>query len=680
MNRTLLIASVAALAITAPAQAERGGKHGDPAAEQAQPAQPAPKGKGGGRQQAQAPEQQVQQARPQFQQRARPERQVIQQQRFEQRARPERQIFQQQRFEQRARPQRQVQAFQQPRFEQRVQRARPVENRVRVQDRFVQRQARQVESGRQLRQQQVQAERFARTQNHVDRRAFGQQQARALELRGRSSIQRAQVGERFAQKQLMKEQRQAERFAGMQQRFDRRSAQLDARATQRAAFDSSRSQRWSSRPLASVGERLNDVQRQSFQPLTRDWYGDYAAQRYSSLYNSAPNSFYDYNYDDGYLYQFNRDNSLVTAMYPLLGGAFGVGQMMPIGYQSYNVPYGYRSLYYDTPDYDYRYGDGAIYRVDPDTQMIQAVVALLTGQSLGVGQMLPLGYDVYNVPYGYRDQYSDSSDMWYRYDDGYIYGVDPYSRMIETAYPVSYGGYQVGYPVPSYAGYGGYPSYAVPYGYRDLYYNEPGYNYYYANNGIYQVDPTTQLVQALVALVTGQRLGIGQMLPMGFDAYNVPYEYRSSYYDTADNWYRYDDGNIYGIDPRTRVIQSMVPVSYGGYAVGYPMPAYAGYAVPAAYDDLYYAQPGYDYRYANGGIYQIDPQTRLVQAVAALLTGQSFGTGQILPAGYDVYNVPLAYRSQYYDTPDTMYRYADGSIYAVDPRTRVIQTVITTVV
>ena len=99
-----------------------------------------------------------------------------------------------------------------------------------------------------------------------------------------------------------------------------------------------------------------------------------------------------------------------------------------------------------------------------------------------------------------------------------------------------------------------------------------------------------------------------------------------------------------------------------------------------SYSDLYYAQPGFDYRYANSGIYQIDPQTRMVEAIAALLTGQSFGVGQMLPTGYDAYNVPDAYRSQYYDTPNAMYRYADGSIYQVNPQTRVIQTVINTVV
>src|SRR5690606_11221485 len=94
------------------------------------------------------------------------------------------------------------------------------------------------------------------------------------------------------------------------------------------------------------------------------------------------------------------------------------------------------------------------------------------------------------------------------------------------------------------------------------------------------------------------------------------------------------------------------------------------------YEDLYYAEPGYDYRYFDGGIYGINPDTRMVHSQAALLTGQTFGVGQLLPVGYDAYNLPMAYRSQYYDTPATSYRYADAYIYQVDPATRLIQAVI----
>ena len=64
-------------------------------------------------------------------------------------------------------------------------------------------------------------------------------------------------------------------------------------------------------------------------------------------------------------------------------------------------------------------------------------MALLTGGTnglggLGVGDRLPAGYDVYNVPFDYRDRYADSNDAWYRYADGSIYEVDPQTRLIES--------------------------------------------------------------------------------------------------------------------------------------------------------------------------------------------------------------------------------------------------------
>ena len=83
-------------------------------------------------------------------------------------------------------------------------------------------------------------------------------------------------------------------------------------------------------------------------------------------------------------------------------------QPWPVAYPDYNVPYGYRDLYYDTPDWQYRYANGGIYQVNPQTQLIQALVALVTGNQFAVGQPLPMGYDVYNVPLGWRDRYYDT--------------------------------------------------------------------------------------------------------------------------------------------------------------------------------------------------------------------------------------------------------------------------------
>ena len=72
----------------------------------------------------------------------------------------------------------------------------------------------------------------------------------------------------------------------------------------------------------------------------------------------------------------------------------------------------------------------------------------------------------------------------------------------------------------------------------------------------------------------------------------------------------------------------------------------------------------------------MDPKTQAITQVAALLTGQDWTVGQRMPSGYDVYNVPYAYRDQYRDTNESLYRYNDGQVYQVDPTTRLVQAVI----
>jgi hypothetical protein len=521
------------------------------------------------------------------------------------------------------------------------------------------------------REQRVRAERPQRAEREqrVANRNFERVQRR--DRQGQRDVQVNRQAQRFD----VQQQRQAQRFERQQQRTDQR---FDRQAS-RQAFQQQQRAYQPIAPAYSVGSRYAVTQ-----SVTRDWYDDVASQRYQTFTSSAPDYYYDYDDGDGYLYQINRSSNLIAASYPLLGGAFGVGQLLPAGYDSYNLPYGYQSLYYDSPDYAYRYGDGAIYRVDTGTQLIQGVVALLTGQRFGVGQMLPTGYDVYNVPYAYREQYFDTADSWYRYDDGFIYQVDPYSRRIEGMYPVSYGqNYAVGYPAPAYASYGGYgayagyPSYQVPYAYDNLYYEQPGYDYHFASGGIYQVDPATQLISALVGLVSGTNLSVGQPLPVGYDTYNVPVQYRATYFDRPDALYRYDDGTVYEVNPGTRIVQAAFPLSdYDGWAIGAPIPAgYPAYPVPEYYGGLYYASPDYDYRYYDGGIYQVDRDTQVVSALAALVTGDEWSVGRPLPVGYDAYNVPYAYRERYADDGDSWYRYADGRVVEVDPGTRMIRSV-----
>ena len=141
---------------------------------------------------------------------------------------------------------------------------------------------------------------------------------------------------------------------------------------------------------------------------------------------------YFYRNDGDYIYQVQREGGLVNALFPFQDRDYSyypIGMTYPAEYDSYNVPYQYRSFYPDGGDYDYRYGDGAIYQVNPSTNGIESIVALLAGD-LGVGQRMPADYGVYNVPMAYRDRYYDSPDAMYRYNDGYIYQADPKTQLI----------------------------------------------------------------------------------------------------------------------------------------------------------------------------------------------------------------------------------------------------------
>jgi hypothetical protein len=558
MKKFLLIASVAAMAVTAPAAAEREGRgERGQRAERAQQGQQQQAERRSARQQQQATDrgadrrQQMADRRAERQQQASDRRSIRQQAVSDRRARVE-----QAQSERRAARQHQV-ADRQSR--------RP-----------------QADSDRRARAQQIASDRRARIQQQRSDRQSLRQQAQ--------SDRRSRIDEARSDRRTRIQQMQADRRSAIQQvQSDRRSLRQQAKAERRALRQQARSDRreafkgddvqwrqqaWQrqaerTRVLAERRERLSDGQRTLLRDRDDDnrtffrigqavsptfWYDDYVPLRYASYFDDDDR--YYYRYDGDYLYRLDRDDNVVLSLFPLLGGAYAVGNPLPFYRSStYNVPWGYDSLYYDTPDSHYRYGDSAIYRVDPTTQLIAGIVALLTGQNLGIGQMLPTGFDAYNVPYAYRDDYYDTDDRWYRYDDGYIYGVDPYTRRIESRYPV-YGDYMVGSAWPSYAGY----DYGVPDYYGDLYYQQPNYDYRFASGGIYQVDPATQLVTALVALVTGQNFAVGQPLPLGYDVYNVPYAYRDDYFDDDDNWYRYADGRIYQVDPDSRLIRRVIMV------------------------------------------------------------------------------------------------------------------------
>jgi hypothetical protein len=166
------------------------------------------------------------------------------------------------------------------------------------------------------------------------------------------------------------------------------------------------------------------------QALPVAYYSSYnVPYEYRDWYQDTPD--YQYRYDDsGYIYGVDSQSGLIESLIPLLGGGFGIGEVLPAGYDTYNLPMSYRDDFQDSDEALYRYGDDAIYQVDPQSQMIEAVVALLGGD-LNVGQQLPSGYDTYNLPMEYRDQYQDSDESMYRYADGNIFEIDPKSMIIE---------------------------------------------------------------------------------------------------------------------------------------------------------------------------------------------------------------------------------------------------------
>jgi hypothetical protein len=152
-----------------------------------------------------------------------------------------------------------------------------------------------------------------------------------------------------------------------------------------------------------------------------------AAYGFNNFYPDYGNNCYRYGY--GVVYEVDCFSGLVENVIPMYAGGYGVGQLLPSSYGYYNVPYQYRSLYYNTPDYNYWYAPGAIYQYDPGSSMITSVAALLS-PGFTIGQPLPMGYDVYNVPYPYRATYYDTPTAWYRYNNGYIYQVDPMTQLV----------------------------------------------------------------------------------------------------------------------------------------------------------------------------------------------------------------------------------------------------------
>lgn len=150
--------------------------------------------------------------------------------------------------------------------------------------------------------------------------------------------------------------------------------------------------------------------------------------RYSNWFSE--NRTGDWRYDRGFAYRIDPATNLARSITPLLGGALFGGKMWPQGYTDYDTTPYYSRYYGAGENQSIRYADGAVFRVDPKTQMIGSVVGLLTGDGWNVGSPAPQGYDLYNVPANYRDQYADSDANAYRYNDGRVYEIDPTTLVV----------------------------------------------------------------------------------------------------------------------------------------------------------------------------------------------------------------------------------------------------------
>lgn len=232
------------------------------------------------------------------------------------------------------------------------------------------------------------------------------------------------------------------------------------------------------------------------------------------------------------------------------------------------------------------------------------------------------------------------------------------------------------------------PLAALPQSVSYLYPNTPDSYYRYGDGYVYQVDRSSNLISSLLPLLGGGYLP-GSYLPQNYMSSYVPdyyglnsfYPANYSNYGGYGDYYgntcnRYANGVVYQVDCASGMVENIVPTYAGGYGVGQMLPSsYGYYNVPTQYRSMYYPTADSSYWYAPGAIYQTDPSSNLITSVAALLS-PGFSVGQQLPMGYNMYNVPMAYRSTYYDTPNAWYRYNNGNIYQVDPTTQLVTAIV----
>jgi hypothetical protein len=431
-------------------------------------------------------------------------------------------------------------------------------DRGRAQFRMMQAQ-RQERSAMRVRSDRQQAQSAQRNEMRANR--MQQQRAQIAhrqqeQMRGRMMERQQQARAKAANRQQQARVQMAERQQDMRgQMMDRRQAMQANRSNDRQMRIDNR-QAFNDRLRADANNRValrNDLRERQFASLRDGDWGD--------------RDRWDRNYSRGLV------NGCPPGLWMKNNGCLPPGQERKLLGQSINsfrassVPFALSIFYPDTNDYYWRYNDGYMYQVDRSSNLVDALLPLIGGGYVP-GTMFPSAYSPYydtgyTFPnyygnsyfaddYGWNAFYPDTPYMDYRYLNGNVYGVDPYSGMVEDVIPTYAYGYGVGQMLPA-----GYGYYNVPYQYRNMYYDTSDYNYWYAPGAIYQVDPSSQLITSVASLLS-PGLSVGQPLPVGYDVYNVPYDYRQTYYDTPNAWYRYNNGYIYQVDPTTRLVQAVV--------------------------------------------------------------------------------------------------------------------------
>ncbi|MBN2973644.1 hypothetical protein JW805_16680 [Roseomonas aeriglobus] len=163
------------------------------------------------------------------------------------------------------------------------------------------------------------------------------------------------------------------------------------------------------------------------------------------------------------------------------------------------------------------------------------------------------GPDRYDGWYGRYADWRNDPRYDYRYDDGYLYRTNSGSNIVSAFLPLLGGALFGGNIWPQAA-----TDYQVPEYYGDYFGYNDGLDYRYGDGAILGVNPTSGAIDGIAALLTGSQWSVGQSMPPGYDFYNVPPQFRDRYADNDEHLYRYSDGQLYDVDPTTRIVRQII--------------------------------------------------------------------------------------------------------------------------